>query len=46
MRGTTVALLREFLADLDLGEADVRVWLEGLPATPESASRLLDELAR
>ena len=30
--GTSVALLRDFLSDLDLGEADVRVWIEGLPA--------------
>ena len=35
------------LDDLDLGEADVRVWIEGLPADrPAAASRLLDELAR
>jgi hypothetical protein len=44
--GTSVTLLREFLADLDLGDADVRVWIEGLPGTPGSATRLLDELAR
>lgn len=44
--GTSVTLLREFLGDLDLGPADVRVWIEGLPASAESASRLLDELAR
>jgi hypothetical protein len=44
--GTSVTLLREFLGDLDLGQADVRVWIEGLPGTPESATRLLDELAR
>ena len=41
-----MTLLREFLGDLDLGQADVRVWIEGLPGTPESATRLLDELAR
>ena len=29
--GMSVALLRDFLADLDLGAADVRVWIEGLP---------------
>lgn len=44
--GTSVALLREYLGDLDFGTADVRVWIEGLPASPESATRLLDELAR
>jgi len=44
--GTSVALLRDFLADLDLGEADMRVWIEGLPSSADSASRLLDELAR
>jgi GGDEF domain-containing protein len=44
--GTSVALLREFVAELDLGHTDVRVWIEGLPAGAESASRLLDELAR
>jgi hypothetical protein len=44
--GVSVALLRDFLCDLDLGEADVRVWIEGLPASADSASRLLDELAR
>ncbi len=44
--GLSVTLLREFLADLDLGSADVRVWIEGLPSTPDSATRLLDELAR
>ena len=30
--GVSVGLLRDFLADLDLGSADVRVWIEGLPA--------------
>ncbi len=44
--GTSVTSLREFLGDLDLGAADVRVWIEGLPSTPDSATRLLDELAR
>ncbi|QNN51930.1 hypothetical protein [Nocardioides mesophilus] len=44
--GQSVALLREFLADLDLGPSDVRVWIEGLPVSPDSATRLLDELAR
>jgi GGDEF domain-containing protein len=44
--GVSVALLREFLADLDLGDADVRVWIEGLPTSPDSCTRLLDDLAR
>ena len=44
--GQPVSLLRELLGDLDLGPADVRVWIEGLPPTAESATRLLDELAR
>jgi hypothetical protein len=44
--GTSVAMLREFLAGLDLGSAEVRVWIEGLPAIADSATRLLDELAR
>jgi GGDEF domain-containing protein len=44
--GTSVALLREFIDDLDLGGTDVRVWIEGLPASADSATRLLDELAR
>ncbi len=44
--GVSVGLLREFLRDLDLGEAAVRVWIEGLPASPDSGARLLDELAR
>jgi GGDEF domain-containing protein len=44
--GTSVALLREFLGDLHLGEASTRVWIEGLPSTADSAGRLLDDLAR
>ena len=44
--GVSVALLREFIADLDLGNADVRVWIEGLPTSPDSATLLLDDLAR
>ncbi len=44
--GLSVGLLREFLADLDLGTADVRVWIEGLPGAADSATRLLGELAR
>jgi hypothetical protein len=44
--GMTVALLRENLADLDLGGTNVRIWIEGLPRSSDSASRLLDELAR
>ncbi|HEU5045863.1 MAG TPA: hypothetical protein VFT75_17205 [Nocardioidaceae bacterium] len=44
--GTSVKVLREFLGDLDLGAADTRLWIEGLPASPDSAGRLLDDLAR
>ncbi|MGA8209533.1 MAG: hypothetical protein WB441_00200 [Nocardioidaceae bacterium] len=44
--GVSVALLREFLDDLDLGDADLRVWIEGLPLAADSATRLLDDLAR
>ncbi|HYO39624.1 MAG TPA: hypothetical protein VER39_08205 [Nocardioidaceae bacterium] len=44
--GVSVALLRDVLADLDLGETEARVWIEGLPSSPESAARLLDDLAR
>jgi len=44
--GTSVKLLREFLIDLDLGSAETRLWIEGLPASPDSAGRLLDDLAR
>lgn len=44
--GASVAMLRGLLADLDLRGTDVRVWIEGLPAHPDSGGRLLDELAR
>lgn len=44
--GASVAVLRGLLTDMDLGGADLRVWIEGLPPTLESASRLLDDLAR
>jgi hypothetical protein len=44
--GMSVATLAEYLDDLGLGAEDVRVWIEGLPGSAESASRLLDELAR
>lgn len=44
--GVSVAMLREFLADLDLGRTDLRVWIEGLPASDLSATLLLDDLAR
>jgi hypothetical protein len=44
--GAAVALLRELLADLELGPANTRVWIEGLPAHPDSATLLLDDLAR
>jgi len=44
--GTSVALLRDFLDDLEVGAAETRVWIEGLPASGDSAARLLDDLAR
>lgn len=44
--GHSVALLRDFLGDLDLGAAGTRLWIEGLPASADSATRLLDDLAR
>jgi hypothetical protein len=39
-------MLKDLLDDLDLGATDLRVWIEGLPACPESATYLLDELSR
>jgi GGDEF domain-containing protein len=44
--GTSVALLRELVRDVAPGRGGVRVWIEGLPTSPDSAARLLDELAR
>ena len=44
--GVSVALMRELLGDIDLGDVDVRLWIEGLPASADSATRLLDDLAR
>lgn len=44
--GASVAMLRELLGDLDLGATDVRLWIEGLPVSADSAPRLLDELSR
>lgn len=44
--GTSVALLRKWLAGPDLDSRHTRVWIEGLPATADSATCLLDELAR
>jgi hypothetical protein len=44
--GTSVGLLRDFLDDLELGDTDLRVWIEGLPRLSGSATQLLDELAR
>ena len=46
LEGEPVAMLRELVGDLDLGATDVRVWIEGLPPTPGSGTRLLDELSR
>ncbi|MFZ5845791.1 MAG: hypothetical protein ACOYX5_00235, partial [Actinomycetota bacterium] len=42
--GAQVAMLRELIADLDLGRTDVRVWIEGLPPAPLSAAQLLDDI--
>jgi len=44
--GVSVASLREFIDELELGATGVRVWIEGLPSSRASATRLLDELAR
>jgi GGDEF domain-containing protein len=44
--GASVAMLRDLVGALDLGATDVRVWIEGLPGTSDSARRLLDELTR
>jgi GGDEF domain-containing protein len=44
--GASVAMLRDLVGALELGATDVRVWIEGLPATSDSARRLLDELTR
>ncbi|CAA9342836.1 MAG: hypothetical protein AVDCRST_MAG72-945 [uncultured Nocardioidaceae bacterium] len=43
--GTSVGLLREFLADPSLGAGAARLWIEGLPASATLAPSLLDELA-
>jgi GGDEF domain-containing protein len=42
--GETVALARDMLEDLGLGEA--RIWIEGLPEGADLAVRLLSEMAR
>jgi GGDEF domain-containing protein len=44
--GSSVAMVRELLGDVDLGSTDVRVWIEGLPPTADSATHLVDELSR
>jgi hypothetical protein len=44
--GSSVATLRELIADLDLGSTDVRLWIEGLPSASDAGARLLDELSR
>ena len=44
--GMSVAMLREVIRALELGAPEVPVWIEGLPAAADSATRLLDELAR
>jgi hypothetical protein len=42
----SVGLLRDLLSDLDLDDAGLRVWVEGLPEDPDATGSLLDELAR
>jgi GGDEF domain-containing protein len=44
--GLSASLLREVLGDLDLEAAAVRVWIEGLPSSADSARLLIDDLAR
>jgi GGDEF domain-containing protein len=44
--GELVAMLRDLLENVDLGQVDTRVWIEGLPTSSDSAARLLDDLAR
>ncbi|MGH3509126.1 MAG: hypothetical protein ACRDPI_02720 [Nocardioidaceae bacterium] len=44
--GASVATLRGYLEEADLGAAELRLWIEGLPSSGDSASLLLDELAR
>lgn len=44
--GTRVGTLRELLAEVTPRATVVRVWIEGLPASPSATSTLLDELAR
>jgi hypothetical protein len=44
--GAQVATLREHLGLTDLGAAEVRIWIEGLPSSSDSATRLLDDLSR
>lgn len=44
--GESVTVLRDYLAELSLGGADARVWIEGLPRSEDAAAMLLDELAR
>lgn len=43
--GATVSVLRALLHD-ELGGSATRLWIEGLPPTPDSATRLLDDLTR
>ncbi len=44
--GSRVSTLRELLAEVTPPDSVVRVWIEGLPASPGATSTLLDELAR
>jgi len=44
--GSAVAVLKEYLDDICLDADLIRVWIEGLPGHADSATSLLDELAR
>ena len=44
--GNRVSMLREYLAEVTPPDSVVRIWIEGLPASPTATSTLLDELAR
>lgn len=44
--GARVSTLRDLLAEVAAPGAVLRVWIEGLPASPAATSVLLDELAR
>lgn len=44
--GRRLGLMRTLLGHGGLGDHDVRVWIEALPATDEATGRVLDELTR